>query len=338
METKKQLRKLWDCCFQEDTAFSDLYFQMRNIEQNSIFIERDQRIISAMQLLPYPFTFHNDILETSYISGACTHPEYRKQGHMNRLILDAFSILHRKGIPFVSLIPAHKELFNYYAKFGFVANFNYTIIQNDFQRNKGKKNVQNDNFDIEKAYAYFCKKLRERNSCIQHDKQDFKMIVKEMEQGGRKPLVRWKDEKAVGIAFSYATTDHKIIVKEILYDDEETRQWLLSESGASNIVCKGKDHHLGMMRITNAMSLIKSYAASHPDLTTCFHLQDNLIIENCGDYLITDGKVMKNNERHYEKVEIESLTLAVFGDDNSTPPEPLNGFASPPPYMSLMLD
>ena len=85
MEIKTQLRKLWDLCFNETQVFSDLYFEMRDIEQSSIYIKHNQHIVSAMQLLPYSLTFHGTSFDTAYISNACTHLD-RSMLHENNII------------------------------------------------------------------------------------------------------------------------------------------------------------------------------------------------------------------------------------------------------------
>ncbi len=337
MELKSQLRKLWDCCFNEETAFSDLYFEMRDVEQNSIFIEHNEHIVSAMQLLPYPFTFYDTIIDTAYISGACTHPEYRRKGLMNTLIIKAFEKLRKQNIPIVTLIPAQRELFAYYAKFGFVANFNYSIKQFDNQPCNKNNIIHNDLCDIETTYAYFQARLQERNCCIQHNAQDFRMIIKEMKLGGEKPIIGFRDGKIVGMAFPY-TINNKRITKELIFDDEEVQQWLLSQIGATAVICNGQDQQLGMMRIVDALTIMEQYAEAHPNFSTMFHLHDDLIPENCGDYAIAKGKVIKNNGNRYEKVGIEPLTTALFGEKAQYLPLVLKGFEQQAPYMSLMLD
>ena len=77
---KKQIRKLWECCFGDSPKFIDLYFNKRYTHERNLVITKDEKVVSALQLLPYPLKVYNQIVDTLYISGAATFPEYRNQG------------------------------------------------------------------------------------------------------------------------------------------------------------------------------------------------------------------------------------------------------------------
>jgi len=175
-DIKNQIRNLWELCFHEDKAFMDLYFEKRNIVENSIFIEKNGEIVSSMQLLPYQFTFCGRNIEMAYISGACTHPDWQGKGLMNELIINGFKLLQKRNIPIVSLIPANAHLFEYYAKTGFAACFSYqkeTVIQEMLSRSKS-----NDRTEL---YEIFAKIMSEKDYCVQHSKEDFDFIMDDRE-------------------------------------------------------------------------------------------------------------------------------------------------------------
>ena len=77
MSVKEQVRQLWETCFNDDEAFVDLYFRLRYTDQINKAIIEDGKVISALQMIPYPMTFCGRTVAASYISGACTHPDYR---------------------------------------------------------------------------------------------------------------------------------------------------------------------------------------------------------------------------------------------------------------------
>ena len=337
MEIKTQLRKLWDLCFNETQVFSDLYFEMRDIEQSSIYIKHNQHIVSAMQLLPYSLTFHGTSFDTAYISGACTHPDFRKQGLMHNLIINAFKRLYRQHTPIVTLIPANRNLFDYYSKFGFVANFNYALQQIESQEYNIDNIVECQYFEIEEAYSYFSSRLSERNYCIQHSFKDFKMIIKDMESGGIQPLIAMREGKIAGMAFPYHM-DGKTIIKELLYDDESVRCWLLSHLSLASLIIPGNKQQLGMMRVIALFPILEKYAQIHPEINTEFHLKDVLVPENSGDYAIGNGKVTQRSGKRHEEIDITTIAEAIFGDEAFIFPKPLQGFKPLSPYMSLMLD
>lgn len=47
---------------------------LRYNNEVNLAIQSGEEVIAALQMLPYPMTFCNKIVPTSYISGACTHP------------------------------------------------------------------------------------------------------------------------------------------------------------------------------------------------------------------------------------------------------------------------
>ena len=74
MTVKEQVKALWRICFQDSEEFIDLYFRLRYKNEVNAVIQNGDKVVSALQMLPYPMTFCGKTVQTSYISGACTHP------------------------------------------------------------------------------------------------------------------------------------------------------------------------------------------------------------------------------------------------------------------------
>lgn len=110
MSIKEQVRQLWKTCFDDDDAFIDLYFRLRYTDKINKVIEEDGKVISALQMIPYPMTFGGQTVATSYISGACTHPDYRARGAMRRLLQETHRAMFAEGVMFATLIPAEEWL------------------------------------------------------------------------------------------------------------------------------------------------------------------------------------------------------------------------------------
>lgn len=120
---KEQVKSLWKLCFDDSEAFIELYFRLRYNNEVNLAIQSGEEVIAALQMLPYPMTFCNKIVPTSYISGACTHPDYRAKGVMRELLSQSFARMLRNGVLFSTLIPAEPWLFGYYAKTGYTPAF-----------------------------------------------------------------------------------------------------------------------------------------------------------------------------------------------------------------------
>ena len=114
MTIKEQTKALWKRCFNDSDDFTDLYFRLRYSEEVNQTLKEGNEVIAALQMLPYPMTFCGRTVPTSYISGACTHPDHRNRGAMRTLLAHSFERMRQEGILFSTLIPAEPWLFNYY--------------------------------------------------------------------------------------------------------------------------------------------------------------------------------------------------------------------------------
>ena len=70
---REKVKKLWKLCFNDNDEFVDMYFNLRYNSEVNVAIESGDEVIAALQMLPYPITFHGNSVPTAYISGACTH-------------------------------------------------------------------------------------------------------------------------------------------------------------------------------------------------------------------------------------------------------------------------
>ena len=67
MTTKDEVKTLWKLCFNDSDEFTDLYFKMRYKDEVNRVIREDGKIISALQMIPYPMTFCDEVISTSYM-------------------------------------------------------------------------------------------------------------------------------------------------------------------------------------------------------------------------------------------------------------------------------
>ena len=92
---REKVKNLWKLCFNDSEEFTELYFRLRYNNDINIAIQSGEEVIAALQMLPYPMTFEGEDIHTAYISGACTHPDYRNRGVMHELLSQAFArMLH----------------------------------------------------------------------------------------------------------------------------------------------------------------------------------------------------------------------------------------------------
>ena len=97
MTTKEKVKALWQLCFDDSEEFVEMYFRLRYKNEINVTIESGDEVISALQMIPYPMTFCGNTVQTSYVSGACTHPDFRGNGVMRELLSQAFARMLRNG-------------------------------------------------------------------------------------------------------------------------------------------------------------------------------------------------------------------------------------------------
>ena len=354
---KNQTKALWDKCFsEEDQRFVDFYFEKRYNEQDNIHIEKDGKVVSAMQLISYPFSYYGKTIGCSYLSGCCTDPEYRSQGLMNDLIIKALNQAKNNGACFAALIPASESLFNYYEGTNFISTFDYSKIRIKRQQttDNGQQSVTISVFDNEsepeafyQVYDYFNSKMRSRNCCVQHDEYDFGVITEDMELFDNHLLVAKYGEDICGLAFCYLRND-EIFIKDVfaestaIFTDLITAAANIFENETINIIIPHvpgqKTHKLGMARIIDAETMLRIYAMTHPKMKIEISIVDPILTQNNGTYYINNGELDKKNSIGANVVDIEQLTQALFGYNIENLPEKLQAFNKQAAFMSLMLD
>ena len=358
---KNQTKALWGKCFsEEDKRFVDFYFEKRYNEQDNIHIEKDGKVVSAMQLISYPFSYYGKTIGCSYLSGCCTDPEYRSQGLMNDLIIKALTQAKNNGACFAALIPATESLFNYYEGTNFIPTFDYSKIRIKRQQttDNGQQTATISVFDNEsdpeafyQVYDYFNTKMRSRNCCIQHDEYDFGVITGDLELFDNHLLVAKYGEDICGLAFCYLRNG-EIFIKDVFAESSAIFSDLItaaaqtfaseSESVSINIIIPPvpgqKTHKLGMARIIDAETMLRIYAMTHPKMKIEISIVDPILTHNNGTYYINNGVLDKKNSIGTNVVDIEQLTQALFGYNIENLPEKLQAFNKQAAFMSLMLD
>ena len=376
---KNETRVLWDKCFsEEDKRFVDFYFEKRYNENDNIFIEKDGKVVSALQLISYPFSYYGKTIGCSYLSGCCTDPDYRSQGLMNDLIIKALKQAKNNGACFAALIPASESLFNYYAGTNFVTTFDYSKIRINLSQQVNETtsqqvsnsvisefqqliaNSQQPSSDFYEVYEYFNNKMRARNCCIQHNEYDFKVITDDLELFDNHLLVAKYGEDICGLAFCYLRNG-EIYIKDVFAESSAifsdlisaaAQRFRVTESPSHRVtksvsvsinilvppVAGQKTHRLGMARLIDAETMLRLYAMSHPKMKMEISLVDTILPENNGTYYINNGTLDKKNSIGTNVVDIEQLTQALFGYKTETLPEKLKAFNNQAAFMSLMLD
>lgn len=124
-EDTQAVRTLWDRCFPGDEQFTDWYFCNKYDPEVTLLDIENGDLCAMVQMLPYQLRDKRGIRPVTYIYGAATAPEYRKQGRMERLLQYSYELDKKAGRAASVLIPQEEWLFGMYAKpaFGFETAF-----------------------------------------------------------------------------------------------------------------------------------------------------------------------------------------------------------------------
>lgn len=338
MIIKEQVKALWKLCFEDSEEFVEMYFKLRYKNEVNVAIQSGDEVISALQMLPYPMTFCGEMVQTSYISGACTHPDFRSKGVMRELLSQSFAQMLRNGIQFSTLIPAEPWLFDYYKRMGYATVFQYSVKEMTLPEFIPSKEIAVNvvSKPQDEVYSYLNKKLSERPCCIQHSAEDFQVIMADLPISGGNLFVAKQANEIWGIAIIYKR-ENCIIINELLAEDKDTEYSLLfaikQYTGCNHIIQllppdkELPQHSLGMARIINAKEVLQIYASAFPEDDMQLEVSDKQLSVNNGYYYLSDGKCRYSAERlpgAHIQTNISELTEKILKKLN--------------PYMSLMLN
>lgn len=335
---KEKVKALWKLCFDDSDRFIEMYFNSRYSDERNIAIESEGQVISALQMIPYPMTFCGHTVPTSYISGACTHPDFRGKGIMSQLLSQAFAQMLRKGESLSTLIPGEPWLFDYYERMGYAPVFQYATEAITAPDTIPAKDIVVTFIPEyqEDIYSYLNRKLSKRPCCIQHTITDIKAIIADLVVSSGTLFVARRDHEILGIAIAYKEDDC-ILINELLADNEDAEQSLLYSiyqlTGYKHFTQLmpptdvPSKHTLGMARIINAKEILQLYTAVFPEDEMQLELHDEQVSANDGYYHLHQGICTFSATRisdTYTQLSIRELTNKLFA--------PLK------PYMSLMMN
>ncbi len=337
MHTKEETKDLWKLCFNDSDAFIDLYFSQRYKDDINVCIRQDNKVVAALQMIPYPMTCMGKVIPTSYISGACTHPDYRKQGLMRCLLHDTHRRMWQSGAMLSTLIPAEEWLFDYYAKSGYASVFAYeekAMLIEGFGEDVPIYKVEACETPDSAHYHYFNTKMSERPCCIQHTEEDFRVIIEDLILDGGHLYIACESDHIVGMMFALPDGD-TLRVKESLTDDDEVQNTLVRKAAHDLSLSQMRavayppacGRYLGMARVLNVFGMLQLWAQHHPDESWCLQVEgDESIPENNDCYTIENGRCLRGRlPRHnYQRYTIAELTQALLESER--------------PFMSLMLN
>jgi GNAT superfamily N-acetyltransferase len=228
---KEALKAMWKECFPDDTEeFTAFYFEQVYKKDETLVYEENNEPVASLQMIPYSFKTGTALSPAAYISGAMTHPGFRRKGYMSRLLNASFAIMQARGYDYTFLIPQDDALFRFYGKFGYTEAFPEKIsvlsLPSLPQEEKAPAytRLQSLPGNFWEIYSRF---LSEKPDVILKTESQFAHIL-------------WDFFNSEGVLFAneagWAFTfreKNQIVVKEFFYRDEAVRQIFLQSIQAA---------------------------------------------------------------------------------------------------------
>ena len=210
-EQKEQVKRLWDCCFQDGAAFTDWFFNNVYKSDNTLVICEESRVVSALQIFYHDLSFCGEKIKAGYIAGVSTYPEYRNRGYASALMKEAFSVIYKNGADVAMLIPVN---FNFYRKYGFACTAYLSDYTGDISllaKYSGYRfSVAKKDTDLSLMYSKF---TQNKNLFILRDENYFNEIREDTEISGGE-IAAFED----GGYVIYTIVNEEFYALEIVYN------------------------------------------------------------------------------------------------------------------------
>jgi N-acetylglutamate synthase-like GNAT family acetyltransferase len=253
-----EVKSLWQAVFFDSEEFVNQFIAHFGIE-HCFICEINCEVIAMAFALPVPLT-SNLIPHAShlkYIYACATHPNYRRQGIMEKLLAAIYDEACAENIAGIFLSAADQKLGDYYRKLGFQDYFYQNCLK--FNR-KGRKGGAKD---AKEAYliphtSYLKKRLQKLEGyCFVNWNEDFFRFL--AETGAQFCELE-------GTIFSFKTEEEKIIVDELLCDQPNLKIINLiikffSDYNSIEIRMPGNEICCGQVKWCNTLDMSDGYFA-----------------------------------------------------------------------------
>lgn len=343
LHIKWQTRALWKLCFGDSEEFIHLYFAKKYTDQLNSYILFEGKLIAALQRLPYQMNVGGKEVGVAYISGACTHPDYRGKGVMQNLLKEAHTQMRSDGMVWSVLIPANVGLFDYYARSGYSTpppSCCQQIIQGVVSEQDSflvESYLSNGSWNKHEVFLFLDRKLRAVPYALLHSVSDFEVILEDLFLArGVICVSRNKENEINGLLFA-RQAEGRLQIMELFSDSFAIANALqqkamlslqLPQDAPVLHVCNKPQ-----VRVVDAERALCAYAETYPRFSGIIRVVgDDAIFENNGFYALQAGECKKLSS---PACCTESLKADVVKNINE-----LSDFlfSSVGPYLSLMLN
>jgi predicted acetyltransferase len=309
-----------------------------------IGVWEDNNLAAKLHIIPFHIYMNDQKWKMGGVAGVATYPEFRRNGYVKRLIIEALERMYKEE-QIVSLL--HPFDIGFYRKFGwevFTENKKLFIEKKELKFLEGHpgsiKRFQKESHhpDVGTVYAQFSKNYM---GMLVRDVTWWKNNIYD---DGQIAVYYDKSGEAKGYSL-YEVKERKMDVQEFTALNKEARIGLWNficqhDSMVDSVSILTSNHELlpfilqqpkvkaevtpyFMARIVDAEQCLQKYQFNHGNDKVFIHLEDEYAPWNNGSYLIGNGEVKVFKEKQGSncvqppqrgvRMDVNSLTAILFG-------------------------
>lgn len=232
---KDQIVSVWNYCFEDGEDFVKYYFENVYDENNTIIIEENDEVLSALQLNKYTIDIRDNKYDVSYVVGVSSKPEVRGLGYMKHLMTYTLEELYKNG-EIVSLLMAID--YRLYKRYGFdhcYDQIQYNLRTDELLGFRLSSKLRKSTFeDAETLSRIYAKAMESLNGYAVRDEAYFNRFMKEV--SSESGYIYIDEENNSYIAY-YIQGD-TFFVRELIYNNISSLKSMLAYIYNHNTQCK----------------------------------------------------------------------------------------------------
>ena len=232
---KDQVVSVWNYCFEDGEDFVKYYFENVYDENNTIIIEENDEVLSALQLNKYTIDLRDNKYDVSYVVGVSSKPEVRGLGYMKHLMAYTLEELYKNG-EIVSLLMAID--YRLYKRYGFdhcYDQIQYNLRTEELLGFRLSSKLRKATFeDAETLSRIYTKAMESLNGYAVRDEAYFNRFIKEVSSESGYIYI---DEENNSYIVYYIQED-TFFVRELIYNNISSLKSMLAYIYNHNTQCK----------------------------------------------------------------------------------------------------
>ncbi len=217
-------KEIWKLCFGDKDSYIDFYYAHRYKEDETLLLLQDGEISAMLTLMPVKVIApDNRSFDAVMLYAIATHPQYQNKGFATQLLDFSNRYLRSKNITLSILVPAEKQLFDFYRKQGYQDGFylrEARLTREMIERLPLRKSCKGTIFSII-PQEYNKRRNKQLNGKLYtaYTDKDIAYQKKLSEQSGAE-IYALDFEKIQGCLAVERMTPDKLLIKEILLPGE----------------------------------------------------------------------------------------------------------------------